>query len=390
MEKITIAMIHYLDDARIGGSLRVGQLLANSLDSIQAKVHLIFVYGSPGPVGKVSRVPCYYPKVKGRLDILGWLRVRKLLRDLKPDIIHFQDPLTVLRLFIGDLAKIKITHCHGKPLFPPKTWLQKLQGYWQRQTTDYFVCINPSAAKTLVEFQLAYPQQCLVLPNAVDVSWLEQKPDRLTARKILNLPLDCKILGMVGRVIESKGFPDLFKTIQKLPTFWQVAIFGDGQDRARLEDQSKSLEIDNRVHFLGSLDDVRVAYSAMDALIFLSQHEPFGLILAEAMACQIPVFGLHGLGEYQELSPPLIDKEVAQFWERENPSRFLEIHERPIPENDIILEPLWDALSHFDSDSLKSQVETAYRRICEHYDVKIQVKRMTAIYQKILNPDYDN
>jgi glycosyltransferase involved in cell wall biosynthesis len=392
MQPLTVAMIHYLDDARIGGSLRVGQLLANHVDPNQIQAHLIFVYGTPGPVAEISKIPCHYPNVKGRFDLVGWLRVRKLLKRLKPDIIHFQDPLTVLRLFVKNIARIKVTHCHGKPLFPPHTWLQRLEKFWQRQTTDCFICINPSAAQTLVEFKLARPKQCQVLPNAVDVSWLEQKPDRLTARKSLNLPTNCKILGIVGRVIQSKGFPDLFRITQQLPLIWQVAVFGDGQDRLRLEEQVRNLGLGDRFFFLGSLDDIRMAYGAIDALIFLSQHEPFGLILAEAMACRVPVFGLHGMGEYRELEPPLIDEQIATFWERERPERFLAPPERSIPESDTVLQPLWEALSNFDPDSpaIQQKLELAFQRIHQHYNVTVQADRMTHIYQELVTSPHEH
>ena len=38
----------------------------------------------------------------------------------------------------------------------------------------------------------------------------------------------------------------------------------------------------------------------------MSHSEPFGLVLAEAMASGKPVFGLNGLGEYREAALPLI------------------------------------------------------------------------------------
>lgn len=375
-----------MDDARIGGSLRVGQLLANHVNPAEVEAHLVFAYGSPGPVAASSRVPCHFPKVQGRWDLRGWLRVRNLIRQLQPDIVHFQDPLFILRIFLSDCPIIRVTHCHGRPLSPPKSLVQRLASQWQRLTTDCFVCINPSAAKTLISFGLATPEQCQVLPNAVDVAVLQNRPNKKTARASLGLPQDVKLLGMVGRVIETKGFPDLFQIIRKLPDSWQTAVFGDGPDRSPLEQQVQQEGLSDRIHFLGSLDDIRPAYAAIDAFIFISRHEPFGLVIAEAMACRVPVFGLHGLGEYRELEPPLVDQQVATFFERENPERVMHISEWKIPETDHILQQLSQAIAAFDPDSgeVYQKIETAFQRIQQHYDVKAQAVRMTHIYQELM------
>lgn len=384
---VRVAMLHYQDDPDMGGSLRVGQHIANHVDPKAVEAHLVFAYKGPGPVAEVSEVPCHFPQVRGRYDVSGWMRVRNLIRKINPDVLHFQDPLTTLRFFLAGVGATRLTHCHGRPLHPPRSLVEKVKRDWRRYTTDTYVCIDPVAADTLKDFGFARDGQCVVLPNAVDVERWQQLPSTQDARSELSLPQDVNLIGMVGRLIEPKGFPDLFRLMQKMPSSWHAMFAGDGGDRARMEQKARKKEVSERIHFVGSLDDVRPAYAAMDAYVFLCQHEPFGLVLAEAMASGVPLFGLHGLGEYRALDPPLINDNVATFFEREDPERFLDPEEEDVPESDEILGQLREALLSFDPSSPegRKQIKAAREHVRTHFDVSIQAQRMTTIYQNVVD-----
>jgi glycosyltransferase involved in cell wall biosynthesis len=60
------------------------------------------------------------------------------------------------------------------------------------------------------------------------------------------------------------------------------------------------LEISDRTCFTDLLSDPLIAYQAMDIFCFTCRHEPFGLTILEAMACNVPVVGFRcpgGSGE---------------------------------------------------------------------------------------------
>ncbi|MGZ8843904.1 MAG: hypothetical protein ACXW18_09600, partial [Pyrinomonadaceae bacterium] len=90
-EPLRVAMVHYRDSAIGGGSLRVGETIANHLDSRRIAAEMVFAYGSAGPVTQHAKVPCHFLESQGPRDVRAWNRARALFSKLRPDIVHFQD-----------------------------------------------------------------------------------------------------------------------------------------------------------------------------------------------------------------------------------------------------------------------------------------------------------
>ena len=72
--------------------------------------------------------------------------------------------------------------------------------------------------------------------------------------------------------------------------------------RRSLEALARELGVDSAVHFLGYREDVPPLIGALDLLLLPSWDEPFGLVVAEAMAVGTPVLVTDrgGVGEYVE------------------------------------------------------------------------------------------
>jgi len=68
-----------------------------------------------------------------------------------------------------------------------------------------------------------------------------------------------------------------------------MVIAGDGPLKASLQNLCESLDISNRVDFLGVVEDVNDLYRRASLFVFPSLLEGFPNALAEAMACGLPV-----------------------------------------------------------------------------------------------------
>ena len=90
-----------------------------------------------------------------------------------------------------------------------------------------------------------------------------------------------------------KGLSLLLKSMKLITSTVTLNIIGTGELKNQYEKEVKSLGLSNRVNFLGKVseDELIRQYQNADLLILpsINEHEAFGLVLIEAMACGVPV-----------------------------------------------------------------------------------------------------
>jgi len=151
---------------------------------------------------------------------------------------------------------------------------------------DGLVTVCRALKDRLVELGVA-ANRIVVLRNGVDLL-LFSPGDRQAERRALGLKH--RTLGSVGSLIERKGHHHVIGALPQLPDT-DLIIVGDGPERASLERLAASLNVTDRVRFLGELDQTSLAkvYRALDALVLASSREGWANVLLEAMACGTPV-----------------------------------------------------------------------------------------------------
>jgi glycosyltransferase involved in cell wall biosynthesis len=107
----------------------------------------------------------------------------------------------------------------------------------------------------------------------------------------LGLDKDAQYLISVGRLIERKGYRYLLKAVSMLPARVELLIIGEGPQKSSLAKLAHELNSGPRVHFLGRLsEEGKFAYlDASDIYVMSSLHEGFGIVLLEAMYCELPL-----------------------------------------------------------------------------------------------------
>lgn len=151
-----------------------------------------------------------------------------------------------------------------------------------------------------------WPHECIeTLYNRVDVEALRsQQLTRYAAREQLRLPQEAWILGNVGRLHPDKDQSTLLKGFAKaLPHFTQDAllvIIGSGRLEEELKEEARELGIAHQVLFIGQIPNARLYFQAFDAFALSSDHEPFGMVLLEAMVAEVPLI-VTGCGGAREI-----------------------------------------------------------------------------------------
>lgn len=382
-------MVHYRDAASAGGSLRVGETIANHVDPGRIAVEMVFAYGGPGPVTKNAKVPGHFLSARGPKDFSAWLRARAFFKEMRPDVIHFQDAVVWLRTALAATPYLKVVHVHGRHQVRPKgeqggaykahpfKASRLMQAFLK--STDAQVCINNGARSALLDLGWIQAERSYVVYNSVDVSRFAALPDRVKARAELGLPADALLLGMICRLVWEKGCADLFSIIERLPNRWQGVICGDGPQKDELRRECEARGLANRIHFLGARDNVLPVYAALDAYAFLSPYEPFGLVLAEAMASGVPVFGLQGDGEFNEPEYPLLRKNLAEMLTFERAGNY----DTNVPPQ--LLDQLAVKLSYYGArpERYRGLIARARAQVRACFDASVQAEAMTRVYENI-------
>ncbi len=141
-----------------------------------------------------------------------------------------------------------------------------------------------------------FSEKIEIIPNGVNVNHFQPGTSSKMTRELLNLEKDTKVITFVGRLVRYKGIPYLLKAIPSILNQiknCQFLIIGDGPLRRSLEEFTKKLKISDNVKFLGSIPNFNLPliYSVSDIFVLpsISSSEGFGIVLIEAMSCEVPV-----------------------------------------------------------------------------------------------------
>jgi glycosyltransferase involved in cell wall biosynthesis len=161
---------------------------------------------------------------------------------------------------------------------------------------DGFVVPGKLAREYLLEFGVS-PGEVFVAPNAVDTALfsrlltLEPAPrNRLRAE----LALPDRYFLFVGRLVREKGVRDLFDAYALLPSELReqlgLVIAGDGPLRPELESLAREI-YPGTIQFTGFVqrDELAAYYTLAECFVLPTHTDTWGLVINEAMACDLPI-----------------------------------------------------------------------------------------------------
>jgi glycosyltransferase involved in cell wall biosynthesis len=136
--------------------------------------------------------------------------------------------------------------------------------------------------------------QIETLYNRIDVAAVQsQFLSRQAAREFLGLSADSWIVGNVGRLHHDKDQATLLRgfkqALPSLPVNSLLVIMGKGPLEKDLKQLTLDLGIAQSVVFTGNVPEGKKYFKAFDVFALTSDHEPFGMVLLEAMAANIPL-----------------------------------------------------------------------------------------------------
>jgi glycosyltransferase involved in cell wall biosynthesis len=308
-----------ITELHLGGAERVVYDLATRLHPRfdPFVVALWSPHGMDGTVAtalKLSGVPVFPLRVRGKSDVTRFAPLVRLLRAEQPALLHahlFHANL-VARLvapFVGSPRVIATHHAVEAPGWSPRVAIDRMTSPLDACT----VAVSKAAAEFATQVGGHRPDRVRVIPNGVEFDSTTPRPDAVEARKLLDLPIDQPIVGALGRLDVAKGHDDLLRSwrhvLARHPQA-TLAIAGDGGERSALQSLAERLGITRSVRLLGHCWHVPRFLATLDVFAMPSRTETFGLALLEALAAGLPcvasaVGGLpEVLGDAGVLVPP--------------------------------------------------------------------------------------
>jgi glycosyltransferase involved in cell wall biosynthesis len=142
----------------------------------------------------------------------------------------------------------------------------------------------------------------VTIHDGFDFSRASDLIDQAQAKNTLGIAEHCNVIGMIARLVPQKA-PHIFlqaaaQVLRQRPNT-RFLIVGAGPLDESLKTLSKSLGIDQQVHYLGYVANLSHVYSAMDASVLTSLYEGLPMVILESMYLRIPVIlpRIYGVNE---------------------------------------------------------------------------------------------
>ncbi len=219
------------------------------------------------------------------------LRLRAFARGRRIDLIHQNNGFDFGAVFLAQML--------GTPLVAYQRgdeWNSPVSRWFARRVTRFVA--NSQATKRSLDALGVPEERMLVVYPPLDLDVFDAERSPKDVRAALGLDADVPCIGMVGILMPWKGQRVFLKAIRRVadevPRVRALVIgappSGGEAYAQELSQLARDLGIEDRVIFTGFRSDVADLLASLDIFVHASvKPEPFGRVIAEAMAMRCPV-----------------------------------------------------------------------------------------------------
>lgn len=288
---------------------------------------------------KINKLP-----YNNKFDLRNIFHIRKKIRDF--DVVHvhlfpllYLVPLATIGMWNRPLLILTEHNTHNRRR---NLKVLKIIEKFIYSKYDKVISISPESESNLLNWlNETKTTKFEVVLNGVNLELFKHAVP-LSRNQILGQKIEdgSKFLLMTARFDSQKDHETLFKALKIVPDFIKLLLIGEGKLDEKYKWLIKNLELENRVFFLGSRNDVPNVLKAVDISILSSNWEGFGLVIIEAMCAGVPVIAssvpgvksivaenglLFEKGDYQELATHIMtlinDEKVYAFYRKQGLKR---------------------------------------------------------------------
>jgi glycosyltransferase involved in cell wall biosynthesis len=358
-----------IDALRPGGAERAAVSLAMNMPPDRYEVTLCATRLHDGSLADElagSRVHYVTLNRRGRFDLLPLLRLFRLLRRERFDVLHAHKfGSNLWGSLIGRLARTPAVIAHEH------TWSYEgnrvrriLDGRVIGRLADVFVAVSTRDQERMTSIEGVPPAKTAFVPNAFVPSTSAAEGD---LRAELGLSPETPVVGTLSVLRRQKAVDILIDAfallLERMPDA-HLVVGGYGPMSEEWEAYANGLGIGDRVHWLGVRRDVPVVLRGFDVAAMSSDFEGMPIFAFECMAEHVPLVATD-VGGMRDI---FVSGESALLVPARSPS------------------DLADALAELlaDADRRRALAEAAHARLGE-FSMDRAVERIGALYESVLS-----
>lgn len=307
MEKVHICHLVYSFD--VGGLERVIANCINQLDRDRFSHSIIALTSVGAFIGEIDR-PVQHYSLHKRIgnDFSSHFKFFKLLRKIKPDVLHSYNLATIEYHWMALLAGVKYrVHAeHGRDTYDPDGKVNKYKLI--RRICSPIIHKIIAVSDDLLQWlqnDVRVPEKKLALVrNGVDTAFFDKNS---MSTSVIDKEEGKFYFGHVARLHSIKNQTLLLNSFfnasekdRKFSENCRLILVGDGPDKAFLENLVKNNNVlIDKVKFKGAQQNVRSHYASFDVFVMSSVAEGIPMTLLESMSMSVPhlVTNVGGINE---------------------------------------------------------------------------------------------
>lgn len=221
---------------------------------------------------------------RGKLDIFALMRLKSFIDSFKPDFIHSHMKHAILLCRASKalgLSKKPLVETYHNICTDNESLslVLRLSKNLPKKTTF----VSAASMESYEKNGLISKSKSVVIPNAITYEYLEEKHAMID--EMSKKPNENYVIGALGRIHDVKNYPLLIKAFSLFNNKYgntSLVIAGHG-DTKKLCELAKKLGVEDKVIFLGAVDDISAFFDTIDLYVVTSKREGFCLSLAEAI-----------------------------------------------------------------------------------------------------------
>ncbi len=227
------------------------------------------------------------------VDYLSFLKVAKILRDRKIDVIHTHNTQPLIDGTLGALlAGVKhIVHTDHSREFPDKK--RYMFAEWLVSHFVYrMVGVSPTTSHDLMKYERISPKKVTTVLNGINELYLNETVDRHTKKRELGITGDGPVIGLGVRLTKQKGITYLLRAMPEIIRQYPdvtLVIAGEGDIEEKLKKEASDLGVAKNTLFIGPRLDMSEVVKVLDLYVLPSLWEGLPMVLLEAMSAGCPI-----------------------------------------------------------------------------------------------------